>query len=118
MIQQRGLVLPVYALAPCWDERQPHYALFVERGAWDNEAPNLLAAIDSALGHANEEYRSKRASKRLGPLQFRWLEPGTWATWDRERLERTGAAPEQYKHPCLIGDLQFHKKMLVSPPVE
>ncbi len=35
------------------------------------------------------------------------LPAGTWTKWDRDRLAQTGGSPEQYKHPCLIGDLKF-----------
>ena len=38
---------------------------------------------------------------------------GTWAKWDRERLAQTGGSPEQYKHPCLIGDMKFRESMTV-----
>jgi hypothetical protein len=104
-----GIPLPVYSIAPCWDEREPHYSLFIERGIWDDTAfSHVAAAIDAALGQINEEYRSKRASSRLGPLTVTFLKPGTWEQWDRDRLRQTGGTAEQYKHPCLIGDLAFH----------
>jgi GH3 auxin-responsive promoter len=110
----RGLSMPVYVLAPCWDEHQPYYGLFVERGAWDeSDARSALSEIDAALGGANDEYRAKRASGRLGPVRARWLPPGTWAKWDAERLARSGGPPEQYKHPCLIGDVKFRETMQV-----
>ena len=32
---------------------------------------------------------------------------GAWSRWDAERVLKTGGAAEQYKHPCLIGDLNF-----------
>ena len=38
---------------------------------------------------------------------------GTWAAWDRDRLASTGGSPEQYKHPCLIGDIKFRETMRV-----
>src|SRR5262249_41791916 len=73
-----GLALPVYALAPCWDERQPYYGLFVERRVWgDAESGAALADVDAALAEANDEYRGKRASGRLGPVRMMWLPPGT-----------------------------------------
>ena len=45
------------------------------------------------------------------------LPPGTWQRWDRERLARTGGPAEQYKHPCLIGDLNFRATMPVEREV-
>ena len=38
---------------------------------------------------------------------------GAWAAWDRARLAQTGGSPEQYKHPCLIGDIAFRETMQV-----
>ena len=38
---------------------------------------------------------------------------GEWTIWDRNRLSQTGGSPEQYKHPCLIGDLKFRDTMTV-----
>lgn len=111
-IARRGIRMPAYSLAPCWDERQPYYGLFVERGAW-NEGSNrdLASAIDGNLGRANDEYRGKRASGRLGSVQIIWLRPGTWADWDRQRLAKTGGSVDQFKHPCLIGDLGFAREI-------
>ena len=38
---------------------------------------------------------------------------GAWAAWDRERLAKTGGSAQQYKHPCLVGDLGFRETMTV-----
>jgi GH3 auxin-responsive promoter len=112
-VNRRGLPLPVYTLAPCWDDRQPHYALFIERAIWNETTGGEVAeAIDAALGHWNDEYRGKRASGRLGEVRIAWLPPGTWANWDRKRLASTGGTAEQYKHPCLIGDMELQKTIL------
>lgn len=107
------LQLPVYSLAPCWDDRQPYYALFVETGACDTgRIGELLAAIDANLSRGNDEYRGKRASGRLGPIQVVWLAPGTWAEWDRKRLAGTGGSADQYKHPCLINDPEIARELV------
>ncbi|HEX3150973.1 MAG TPA: GH3 auxin-responsive promoter family protein, partial [Gemmataceae bacterium] len=101
--------LSAYALAPCWDEAQPYYGLFVEES--DARDPALLrrflTALDLALGENNIEYEAKRTSGRLGPVRAFIVPSGFWAQWDRHRVERTGGSPEQYKHPCLIGDTDF-----------
>jgi hypothetical protein len=110
-----GVPLPVYTVAPVWDDERPYYGLFVERGGWNESAVrDVLPAFDSSLSEANDEYRSKRASGRLGEVRVLWLPPGTWASWDRERLTNAGGPPEQYKHPCLIGDLKFRDSMPVD----
>jgi len=42
------------------------------------------------------------------------LPAGTWQEWDRQRLQRSGGALEQYKHPSLIPDLNFSRTMPVE----
>jgi hypothetical protein len=112
--QQLGLPLPVYTVAPIWDDERPYYGLFIERGTWDDAMiQTVLPAFDEALSAANDEYRGKRSSNRLGPVRVFWLAPGTWADWDRDRLAKAGGTAEQYKHPCLIGDLKFRDSISV-----
>jgi GH3 auxin-responsive promoter len=108
--------LSAYAVAPCWDEAQPYYGLFVEEA--DARDPALLrrflTALDLALGENNIEYEAKRTSGRLGPVRAFIVPTGFWTQWDRQRVERTGGSPEQYKHPCLIGDPDFAKSAPVA----
>jgi hypothetical protein len=42
------------------------------------------------------------------------LPAGAWAQWDRQRLHRNGGTAEQYKHPCLIPDVDFRMQMPVE----
>jgi len=102
-----GQPLTAYALAPCWDDAQPHYGLFLEEPDAADAARlrRFLTMIDLALGEQNIEYEAKRTSGRLGPVRAHVLPAGFWAQWDRERVARTGGSPEQYKHPCLIGEV-------------
>ncbi len=101
-----------WSLAPCWNEGQPDYALFVER----QELPSggivqqFATELDRQLREANYEYNAKRLSGRLGEARVESLPEGTWTDWDRERLRAQGSAPEQYKHPYLITDLDFSKR--------
>jgi hypothetical protein len=113
--QRLAAPLPVYTVAPVWNDDQPYYGLFVEHGSWDDAAArSVLTAFDAALAAANDEYRGKRSSGRLGPVRILRLPRGTWAAWDRERLARSGGPPEQYKHSCLISDLKFGASMPVE----
>lgn len=107
--RRRGVGPSVYSVAPCWDDRQPYYGLFVEEhDALAGEAgPPFLHDLETALQEHNSEYQSKRESGRLGPIRLMILPTGYWAQWDRERLARSGGVAEQYKHPCLLGDLDF-----------
>ena len=104
-----GHAITAYSLAPVWDDRQPHYGLFVELpdAADATGLQRFLKDLDGALGELNIEYAAKRESERLGPVRAFALPVGFWSTWDRERLSKTGGSPEQYKHPCLIGDATF-----------
>ena len=101
-----GAGLTGYVLAPVWDERAPYYGLFVEEGEVA-ELIGLAAALDRELGERNVEYASKRASGRLGPVRGRVVPAGFFAKFDRDRLATTGGSPEQYKRPCLVGELGF-----------
>jgi hypothetical protein len=119
LCKELDLSLTAYSVAPCWDEDQPYYGLFVERGDLKEPAvmEKLPAGLDRLLTEANTEYASKRESGRLGPIRLQLLAPGTWQQWDRQRLARTGGNLEQYKHPCLIGDLKFRESLNVEREV-
>jgi hypothetical protein len=105
--------ITAYSLAPVWDENQPYYAIFLEEHDVADPAGvrSFLGELDRALGEENIEYAAKRDSDRLGPPRVAVIPTGTWSAWDRDRLAKTGGSPEQYKHPCLIGDLTFRETM-------
>jgi len=112
---RRHQPVTAYSLAPIWDDRQPHYGLFLEEpdAADEPGLKRFLAEFDGQLGGENVEYAAKRESGRLGPVRAVLIPAGTWAVWDRDRLAQTGGSPEQYKHPCLIGDIKFRDTMRV-----
>jgi len=118
-LKQLDLTLTAYSLAPCWDDDTPYYGLFVERPdvGDDGQGRRLAALLDRQLGEENIEYRSKRDSRRLGPVRLELLSAGAWAEWDRQRQQRNGGALEQYKHPCLINDVNFRKTVPVEAEV-
>ncbi|VTS03349.1 GH3 auxin-responsive promoter-binding protein OS=Singulisphaera acidiphila (strain ATCC BAA-1392 / DSM 18658 / VKM B-2454 / MOB10) GN=Sinac_6215 PE=4 SV=1: GH3 [Gemmata massiliana] len=107
--------ITAYSVSPVWDDKQPYYAIFLEEPDVANEPAlkHFLAEFDKQLGVENMEYAAKRESGRLGSLRAMVIAAGTWAKWDRDRLSQTGGSPEQYKHPCLIGDLKFRETMAV-----
>lgn len=109
-----------YSVAPVWDDVRPFYGLFVEAADAADEAGlrRFLGDYDRALGELNIEYAAKREGGRLGPVRAFVLPAGTWAAWDRARVAKTGGSPEQYKHPCLIGDVEFRKTMPVTREIE
>lgn len=109
VLVELSVTVNAYAVAPCWNDEQPYYGLFLERG----DLPDALAGerlatrLETRLCETNVEYAAKRESMRLGPMRLETVRNGFWAQWDRERLQRNGGTMEQYKHPCLINDLQF-----------
>ena len=113
VLQQADMTLTAFVLAPCWDEDVPYYGLFVEEGDLldPQQRPFLAEALDKRLAVVNIEYASKRASQRLGPIRLEVIPTGTWQSWDQQTLARTGGTPEQYKHPCLIADLNFRNSL-------
>jgi hypothetical protein len=119
-VRELDLTLTSYTLAPCWDEETPYYGLFVEQGDFRNleQARELAAEADRYLRKANIEYDAKRDSHRLGMVRCFLMPTGTWADWDRRRLQRTGGTAEQYKHPCLIPDPNFRSEMPVEQELE
>ncbi len=116
VLHQLDLTLSTYSLAPCWDDELPYYGLFLERGdlPGDEQGTRLAERLDTRLAEMNSEYAAKRQSLRLGAVRLALLPPGTWQTWDRQRLARSGGTPEQYKHPCLISDPAFRTSMPVE----
>ena len=119
VVKRIPMSVTAYALAPIWDERSPYYAIFLEEQD-ANDRPTLqrfLAEFDAELMRQNSEYEAKRQSGRLHPLRARIIATGAWLSWDRERLQKTGGSPEQYKHPCLIGNVEFATTMHHSAEV-
>ncbi len=109
VLREMNLTLGTYSVAPCWNDEQPYYGLFVEQGdlSADGTGRDLAERLDSRLRAVNIEYDAKRTSARLGMLRLELVPRGFWQIWDRERLRKTGGTLEQYKHPCLINDLKF-----------
>ena len=95
-----------FTLTPVWGE-PPHYQLLLEVG--DVPTPDLAervaAATDLKLQEMNCEYQEKRATGRLGPLRVTRLQAGAWRRFAEQRQSQLGGSVEQYKHPCLMPDL-------------
>ncbi len=96
-----------FTLTPVWGE-PPHYQLLLEAGDVPTSelAERLANTTDSKLQDLNCEYQEKRSTGRLGPLQVTRLQPGTWRRFAEQRQSRLGGSVEQYKHPCLMPDLE------------
>jgi hypothetical protein len=103
--------LPQFTLCPVWGE-PPGYALLIETpDATEDQAALLAAAADAHLSRLNCEYREKRATGRLTAIAARRMPPGTWSRVQQRKLNRPGGSAEQYKHPCLVPDLEFYRSL-------
>jgi GH3 auxin-responsive promoter len=111
-----NLNLSAYSVAPCWHDDRPYYGLFVERADFTSRdlALRLAEGLDRRLRKINMEYDAKRESLRLGSIRVQLLGDRAWQQWDRQHLQHTGGTLEQYKHPCLIGDLTFRDTIRVE----
>jgi hypothetical protein len=119
VLHGQNLSLSTYSLAPCWDDEQPYYGLFVERAdiPTPDSGARLVQQLDDRLCESNIEYAGKRNSLRLGPVRLEVMPDGTWQDWDRQRVARTGGVLEQYKHPCLISEIEFRHSMPVEEEI-
>ncbi|MCA9009247.1 MAG: GH3 auxin-responsive promoter family protein, partial [Planctomycetaceae bacterium] len=109
--QASGMKLKLFTLTPQWGQ-PPGYVLFLWCDHDDHESSGtdlsrFAGMVDEQLAAANEEYRDKRQSGRIGPVCARKLSPDLWNSFTQSRQDRSGGSPEQYKHPCLLPDPEF-----------
>jgi hypothetical protein len=102
---QLHLPVDTFTLAPVMDEK-PRYVLLLEPRAHRGRTIELAERVQSNLSRVNEEYREKFTSGRLLPVEVREVPPGTWSALRHERTRERGNY-EEYKHRCLVGDLEF-----------
>lgn len=102
------LDLEHFTVTPVWGE-PPEYQLLVEHR--DVRSPlqraSLAANVDDSLQTMNCEYREKRGTGRLAPMSCIPLSNGAWQQFMCRRVSGLGGSIEQYKHPCLVPDLNF-----------
>jgi hypothetical protein len=117
-VEALGLRLSHFTLCPVFADPAtssgPGYRLLVERrdlpGGFDTNA--FCARVDAELTRENPEYADKRHSARLARIELTPVSDGSWARFARTRQSRVGGSVEQYKHPCLVGGLNFHAEFL------
>jgi hypothetical protein len=108
---EMGLPIEQFTVAPQWGD-PPGYLLLVEQGIDRAKHAELARRIDEHLGRLNCEYANRLETGRLKPLAVHELSPGTWASYRASRISRLGGSLEQYKHPCLVGKLEFVDTLL------
>jgi hypothetical protein len=114
VIDEMRLTLSHFTVSPVWGD-PPRYQLLVERG--DVGVPvgdSLAQKVDERLKSLNCEYKEKRATGRLAPMKWMPLPDGTWTVFSKNRRKNSGGSLEQYKHPCLVPDLEFGSKLFIE----
>lgn len=107
-VERMQLNLGHFTVAPAWGE-PPRYHFLVEESHLPSPAigAQLVSETDARLQKINPEYGDKRKTGRLGPMNLELLPQGTWEKFCRKRQSKVGGSIEQYKHPCLVPQLDF-----------
>jgi hypothetical protein len=105
-----------FTLAPAMDER-PYYELLLEPGPHSGRESDLAAALQQRLTEQNWEYGEKCGSGRILPARIREIPAGTWSAFRRQRSAARGNF-EEFKHPCLVADFDFHLKLPIGSAEE
>ncbi len=113
--ERMRLKLRHYSVSPEWGD-PPRYQILVEEDEiYSSEMGIALADnIDKHLQEINCEYLEKRRSGRLDPLNLSHVPFGTWDALACSRQSGLGGCQEQYKHPCLVPDVNFAKNLMTS----
>jgi hypothetical protein len=83
------------------DERAQRYRLYVETDLGVRRDRSALAeAVDTRLAALNIEYRCKRESERLGPIDAHWLAAGTGDAY-KQHCVSSGQREGQFKASAL-----------------
>ncbi len=106
------LQLPIeeFTVAPVMDGERSGYVLLLEPSDGDRDDEKMVQLVDAHLKQLNCEYADKQESGRLLPLAVRLIPPGTWFRFRQQRTEERGNL-EEYKHPCLVSDLEFAARL-------
>ena len=71
----------------------------------NGRAPQFEARLDERLCELNCEYQEKRSTSRLAPVEILPVRRGSWSEFATDRQAKLGGSIEQYKHPCLLPNL-------------
>lgn len=101
-----------FTMIPSWGE-PPRYRLLLED--WEipsSERASLFEArLDQRLCELNCEYLEKRSTARLAQVEILPVRRGCWTDFAKERQSKLGGSIEQYKHPCLLPNLEVAAAM-------
>jgi len=117
VFSQLRLKLGHFTVAPVMEDR-PRYVLLLEPGPYCGMEEHLAASVNAELARLNWEYANRLETQRLNPLAVRIVPRGTWEAFRARRIAQRGNL-EEYKHPCLVGNLDFVDQLpaVASAPV-
>lgn len=112
-LAEQPIHLKHFTVAPVWGD-VPRYQLLAEGRDFPSSeiADRFVQIVDQALQRLNCEYDEKRNTGRLATMSVVALPDDTWSEFTRYRQAGLGGSLEQYKHPCLVPDLEFVEKLL------
>lgn len=105
VLRETGDGVATFTMVPVWAD-PPYYRLHLEsqQARESGVLEPLAERIDRMLGQVNPEYRSKRQSRRLGPLQVRQSVDGTGPGHAGTLTPGCRILHEQYKHRFLLNE--------------
>jgi hypothetical protein len=108
--EEFGLARETLTVAPVFGD-PPGYVLLLEEGVAGDKMADLARRVDAELAQLNCEYANRLETGRLRPLSIEQVPRGTWAAYREAKIAQPGGSLEQYKHPCLVNDVQFVDKL-------
>lgn len=100
----------IFTMTPAWGE-PPGYELYVSQNLNERQRDALAIAVDRSLASHNCEYEEKRSSGRLRCVSCRLLTDVQWRRLTEYRMRVAGGSQEQYKHPFLLPDPKFERRL-------
>ncbi len=96
-----------YTLIPAWGDPPGYRLLLEEQDLPGRDSINgFERRLDDRLRNLNCEYDEKRGTGRLERLSVLPLKDGSWSQFAANRQQTLGGSIEQYKHPCLLPNMQ------------
>lgn len=116
VFEREHLPLESFTIAPVMGER-PRYVMLLEPGSHDGRELELARQIDVEMARTNSEYEERLESHRLEPLLIEPIATGTWSKYKARKTAERGSNGE-YKHPCLVNNLDFVDAIRTEFPAE
>lgn len=113
-----GYPLEDFVVCLHWDDRMPSYSLLKASNGKDKLGllQEFIGTVDQELMTLNVEYRSKRESRRLGPLTLKIVADDAYQKYVEER-KKSASHLAQFKHTFLVSDPEFEGQFKFSTEI-